>query len=175
FVGVLYVGLALTSRGPRVIEFNVRFGDPETQSVLARLESPLAVLLAAAADGRLGEHDPLRWRPESTVAVGLATEVYRPSPVPGTAIDGLEELAGSALAEHVHVLHTGPRLDTEGEAPQLVSSGGRVLSVIAAGEDLTGARDRAYEAIERIDFPGSHHRTDIALRASRGEIHVPKV
>jgi len=175
FVGVLYVGLALTSRGPRVIEFNVRFGDPETQSVLARLESPLAVLLAAAADGRLGEHDPLRWRPESTVAVVLAAEGYPTSPATGTEIDGLEELAGSALAEHVHVLHAGTRVDTEGEAPQLVSSGGRVLSVIAAGEDLTGARDRAYEAIERIDFPGSHHRTDIALRASRGEIHVPKV
>ncbi|WP_435201951.1 phosphoribosylamine--glycine ligase [Janibacter sp. GS2] len=172
FVGVLYVGLALTSRGTRVIEFNVRFGDPETQSVLARLESPLAVLLAAAADGRLDEHDPLRWRPESAVTVVLAAEGYPASPITGVGIDGLEELAAGALAEHVHVLHAGTVLDTGGEAPQLVSSGGRVLSVVALGEDLVAARDHAYEAVGRIDFPGSHHRTDIALRASRGEIRV---
>ena len=173
FVGVLYVGLALTSRGPRVIEFNVRFGDPETQSVLARLESPLAVLLAAAADGQLDDHDPLRWRAESAVTVVVAAEGYPASPVTGIEIDGLEELAASDLAEHVHVLHAGTFVDTEGEAPQLVSAGGRVLSVVALGEDLTEARDRAYEAVGRIDFPGSHHRTDIALRASRGEIRVP--
>ena len=173
FVGVLYVGLALTSRGPRVIEFNVRFGDPETQSVLARLESPLAVLLAAAADGQLDDHDPLRWRPESAVTVVIAAEGYPASPVTGVEIDGLEDLAASDLAEHVHVLHAGTSVETEDEAPRLVSSGGRVLSVVALGEDLTEARDRAYEAVGQIDFPGSHHRTDIALRASRGEIRVP--
>lgn len=174
FVGVLYVGLALTSRGPRVIEFNVRFGDPETQAVLARLESPLAVLLAAAADGQLGDHDPLRWRPESAVAVVLGAEGYPASPVIGVEIDGLEELAASDLAEHVHVLHAGTTLDAEEEAPRLLSSGGRVLSVVAVGQDLAEARDRAYEGVGRIDFPGSHHRTDIALRASRGEIRVPR-
>lgn len=172
FVGVLYVGLALTSRGPRVIEFNVRFGDPETQSVLARLDSPLGVLLAAAADGELDDHGPLRWRPEAAVTVVLAAEGYPASPVTGIEIDGLQDLAASDLAEHVHVLHAGTRVDIEGEAPQLVSSGGRVLSVVALGDDLAGARDRAYEAVEQIDFPGSHHRTDIALRASRGEIRV---
>ena len=172
FVGVLYVGLALTSRGPRVIEFNVRFGDPETQSVLARLESPLGVLLAAAADGELDRHDPLRWRPESAVTVVLSAEGYPSSPVTGVEIDGLEELAASDLAEHAHVLHAGTRVDTEGEAPRLVSAGGRVLSVVALGDDLTQARERAYEAVEQIEFPGSHHRSDIALRASRGEIHA---
>ncbi|MGO1166490.1 MAG: phosphoribosylamine--glycine ligase [Janibacter sp.] len=172
FVGVLYVGLALTSRGTRVIEFNVRFGDPETQSVLTRLESPLAVLLAAAADGQLADHDPLRWRPESAVTIVVAAEGYPSSTVTGTEIDGLEELAASDLAEHVHVLHAGTTMDTAGEAPQLVSSGGRVLSVVALGEDLTQARDRAYAAVEAIDYPGSHHRTDIALRASRGEIRA---
>lgn len=172
FVGVLYVGLALTSRGPRVIEFNVRFGDPETQSVLARLESPLGVLLAAAADGELADHEPLRWRPESAVTVVLSAEGYPASPVTGVEIDGLQDLAASDLAEYVHVLHAGTRVDTEDEAPQLVSSGGRVLSVVALGDDLTRARDRAYVAVEQIDFPGSHHRTDIALRASRGEIRA---
>ena len=169
FVGVLYVGLALTSRGTRVIEFNVRFGDPETQSVLARLESPLAVLLAAAADGRLDELDPLRWSPESSVTVVIAAEGYPASPRTGVAIEGLEELAASDLAEHVHVLHAGTALDDEA---QLVSAGGRVLSVVANGEDLVQARERAYEAVEKIDFEGGHHRTDIALRAARGEIHA---
>ena len=175
FVGVLYVGLALTSRGPRVIEFNVRFGDPETQSVLARLESPLGVLLTAAADGALADHDPLRWRPESAVTLVLAAEGYPASPVTGVEINGLEDLAASDLAEHVHVLHAGTRIEDmedADDAPHLVSSGGRVLSVVALGEDLSSARDRAYAAVEQIDFPGSHHRTDIALRAARGEIRA---
>lgn len=171
FVGVLYVGLALTSRGPRVIEFNVRFGDPETQSVLARLESPLAVLLAAAADGRLEELDPVRWSPESAVTVVIAAEGYPSSPRTGDPIAGLEEVALGGLAEHVHVLHAGTAI-AEGDAPEVVSAGGRVLSVVALGEDLAQARERAYEAVALIDLPGSHHRTDIALRASRGEIRV---
>lgn len=170
FVGVLYVGLALTSRGPRVIEFNVRFGDPETQSVLARLESPLSVLLAAAAQGRLDDHDPLRWRPESAVTVVIAAEGYPAAPRTGVAIEGVEELAASELAEHVHVLHAGTAIDDE-EA-RLVSAGGRVLSVVGLGEDLVLARERAYAAVARIGFEGGHHRTDIALRAARGEIRV---
>jgi phosphoribosylamine--glycine ligase len=170
FVGVLYVGLALTARGPRVIEFNVRFGDPETQSVLARLESPLAVLLGAAADGRLDAHDPLRWSPQSSVTVVIAAEGYPAAPVTGVAIDGLADLADSDLAEHVHVLHAGTTID-EDEA-RLVSAGGRVLSVVALGDDLVQARVRAYEAVERIRLEGGHHRTDIALRAARGEIRA---
>jgi len=168
FVGVLYVGLALTSRGPRVIEFNVRFGDPETQSVLARLESPLAVLLGAAADGGLADHDPLRWRPEAAVTIVEAAAGYPASPRKGDPVDGLEELTAGPLAEHVHVLHAGTVL----EEGQLVSSGGRVLSVVGLGEDLTQARERAYEGVETVDLDGGHHRSDIALRASRGEIRA---
>ena len=136
FVGVLYVGLALTSRGPRVIEFNVRFGDPETQSVLARLESPLAVLLATAADGRLDEHDPLRWSPQASVTVVVAAEGYPAAPRTGVEIGGLEEIAAGDLAESVHVLHAGTTWADDG---RLVSSGGRVLSVVALGEDLEQA------------------------------------
>ncbi|GAB0023918.1 phosphoribosylamine--glycine ligase [Helicobacter pylori] len=168
FVGVLYVGLALTSRGPRVIEFNVRFGDPETQSVLARLESPLAVLLAAAAEGRLDEHEPLRWRPESAVTVVVAAEGYPAKPVTGTPIGGLDAIADGELAEHVHVLHAG----TTTNDGQLVSSGGRVLSVVALGDDLARARQRAYAAVDLVELDGGHHRTDIALRAARGEIRA---
>ena len=169
FVGVLYVGLALTSRGPRVIEFNVRFGDPETQSVLARLESPLAVLLAAAADGRLDEHDPLRWSPQASVTVVVAAEGYPAAPRTGVEIGGLEEIAAGDLAESVHVLHAGTTWADDG---RLVSSGGRVLSVVALGEDLEQARARAYAAVDQVELEGGHHRTDIALRASRGEIHA---
>ncbi|GAA8851939.1 phosphoribosylamine--glycine ligase [Helicobacter pylori] len=168
FVGVLYVGLALTSRGPRVIEFNVRFGDPETQSVLARLESPLAVLLAAAAEGRLDEHEPLRWRPESAVTVVVAAEGYPAKPVTGTPIGGLDAIADGELAEHVHVLHAG----TTTNDGQLVSSGGRVLSVVALGDDLARARQRAYAAVDLVELDSGHHRTDIALRAARGEIRA---
>lgn len=168
FVGVLYVGLALTSRGPRVIEFNVRFGDPETQSVLARLESPLAVLLTAAAEGRLAEHDPLRWRPESAVTVVVAAEGYPAKPITGVPIDGLDAIADGDLAEHVHVLHAG----TATQDGRLVSSGGRVLSVVALGDDLAQARERAYAAVAEVGLDGGHHRTDIALRASRGEIRA---
>lgn len=169
FVGVLYVGLALTSRGPRVIEFNVRFGDPETQSVLARLESPLAVLLATAADGRLDEHDPLRWSPQASVTVVVAAEGYPAAPRTGVEIGGLEEIAAGDLAESVHVLHAGTTWADDG---RLVSSGGRVLSVVALGEDLEQARARAYAAVDLVELEGGHHRTDIALRASRGEIHA---
>ena len=169
FVGVLYVGLALTSRGPRVIEFNVRFGDPETQSVLARLESPLAVLLAAAADGRLDEHDPLRWSPQASVTVVVAAEGYPAAPRTGVEIGGLEEIAAGDLAESVHVLHAGTTWADDG---RLVSSGGRVLSVVALGEDLEQARAWAYAAVDLVELEGGHHRTDIALRASRGEIHA---
>ena len=168
FVGVLYVGLALTSRGPRVIEFNVRFGDPETQSVLARLESPLAVLLAAAAEGRLDEHEPLRWRPESAVSAVVAAEGFPAKPVTGTPIGGLDAIADGELAEHVHVLHAG----TTTNDGQLVSSGGRVLSVVALGDDLARARQRAYAAVDLVELDGGHHRTDIALRAARGEIRA---
>jgi phosphoribosylamine--glycine ligase len=169
FVGLLYCGLALTSRGLRVIEFNVRFGDPETQSVLARLRTPLAGLLLAAAQGTLDQHPPLDWDPRSAVTVVLAAANYPEAPRKGDPISGLED----ALAlEGVDVLHAGTTLSPEGE---FLTDGGRVLSVVALGEDLAAARKRAYEAASRISWEGVQYRTDIALKAERGEITVPEV
>jgi phosphoribosylamine--glycine ligase len=164
FVGVLYVGLALTSRGPRVIEFNARFGDPETQVVLARLATPLGGLLYAAAVGKLDEIGPLRWRPEHAVTVVIASKGYPQSPRTGDVVEGLGEIGDDA-----YVLHAGTAV---GEDGVIVSAGGRVLSVVATGADLTQARERAYGAVDRIRLKGSHHRTDIALAAQRGEILV---
>ena len=166
FVGVLYVGLALTSRGLRVIEFNARFGDPETQVVLARLATPLGGLLYAAATGKLEEVADLRWRPEHAVAVVIAAKGYPDSPRAGDVIEGLTE-----IGEDAYVLHAGTAVGKKGS---VVSAGGRVLSVVATGTDLAQARDRAYGAVDRIRIKGSHHRTDIALAAQRGEILVPQ-
>ncbi|AKT50359.1 phosphoribosylamine--glycine ligase [Arsenicicoccus sp. oral taxon 190] len=161
FVGVLYVGLALTSRGPRVVEFNARFGDPETQVVLARLATPLGAVLWSAAVGTLDELAPLQWRDEAAVTVVVASEGYPEAPVTGRPISGVVDVRDAS------VLHAGTALDAEG---LLVSAGGRVLSVVALGRDLAEARERAYAAVERIELPGSHHRTDIALAAQRGQI-----
>jgi len=166
FVGVLYVGLALTSRGLRVIEFNARFGDPETQVVLARLVTPLGGLLLAAAVGKLDELGPLRWRPEHAVTVVVASKGYPDSPRTGDVIEGLGKIGDDA-----YVLHAGTAVGKDGF---LVSAGGRVLSVVATGADLAQARDRAYRAVDRIRLKGSHHRTDIALAAQRGEILVSR-
>jgi phosphoribosylamine--glycine ligase len=164
FAGVLYVGLALTSRGLRVIEFNARFGDPETQVVLARLATPLGGLLHAAAIGKLDEVAPLRWRPEHAVTVVVASKGYPGSPRSGDVIEGMPEVGDEA-----YVLHAGTALEKDGT---IVSAGGRVLSVVATGADLGEARERAYRAVKRIKLKGSTHRTDIALAAQRGEISV---
>ncbi len=164
FVGTLFIGLALTARGPRVIEFNARFGDPETQVVLARLRSPLGRLLHAAATGDLADHPRLRWSDEAAVTVVLAAQGYPGTPRSGDPIEGLADVEEVPSA---YVLHAGT---TEGPDGTLVSSGGRVLSVVALGGDLAQARERAYAAVGRISLAGSHHRTDIALRAVRGEI-----
>ncbi|SOC56243.1 phosphoribosylamine--glycine ligase [Ornithinimicrobium cerasi] len=166
FTGVLYVGLALTAAGPRVVEFNARFGDPETQSVLARLRTPLAGVLLAAAEGRLAEVPPLEWSPLSAVTVVVAAEGYPASPVTGGAVAGL---APAEEVEGVHVLHAGTRLVDD----QLVSSGGRVLSVVGLGEDLAQARARAYSAVHRISLDGSFFRGDIARAAEQGDVVVP--
>ena len=166
FVGVLYVGLALTSRGLRVIEFNARFGDPETQVVLARLASPLGGLLRAAAVGKLEEIADLRWRPEHAVTVVVAAKGYPQAPRAGDVIEGMTEIGDEA-----YVLHAGTTFGKDGS---IVSAGGRVLSVVATGADLAQARDRAYGAVDRIRLKGSLHRTDIALAAQRGEIRVPR-
>jgi len=160
FSGLLYIGLAMTSRGPRVVEFNARFGDPETQAVLALLDSPLGVLLNAAATGTLAEQPPLTWRPGSAVTVVLAAAGYPGTPRAGDVITG----SGQA-----GVIHAGTRRRPDGA---VVASGGRVLSATAVGADLNAARDAAYALLATIDLPGGQHRTDIALRAARGQITV---
>jgi len=166
FAGVLYVGLAMTPRGPRVIEFNARFGDPETQVVLARLLTPLGGLLLAAAEGTLADVEPLRWSDEHAVTVVVAAQGYPGTPRTGDPIEGLDALPGEPAA---YVLHAGTARDDSGA---LVSAGGRVLSVVASGASLAQARERVYAAVEGIELPGSHHRTDIALLAERGEVCV---
>ena len=166
FVGVLFVGLALTSRGTRVIEFNVRFGDPETQAVLARLKTPLGGLLMAAAKGELDKVQPLRWSKETAVAVVVAAEHYPDTPRTGDRIRGLKK---AESVEGVHVIHAGTRLDDEGK---VVSAGGRVLAVVALGTDLVEARERAYDGVELVHLEGSQFRTDIGGKAARGEIKV---
>ncbi|MFD3823432.1 phosphoribosylamine--glycine ligase [Streptomyces sp. NPDC058625] len=161
FSGLLYAGLAITSRGVRVIEFNARFGDPETQVVLARLKTPLAGVLMAAATGNLADLEPLRWSDDAAVTVVVASHNYPGTPRTGDPVTGLDEVAAQD-APHAYVLHAGTR--REGDAT--VSAGGRVLSVTATGEDLAEARDRAYRAVARIRLDGSQHRTDIAAEAA---------
>ncbi len=155
FAGLLYAGLALTSKGMRVVEFNARFGDPETQVVLARLDSPLASLLHAAATGTLAELEPLQWSDDAAVCVVIAAEGYPESPVTGGVITGLAE--ADAL-DGVDVLHAGTRADGD----QIVSSGGRVLSVVGRGATIDDARARAYAGVDLVELAGSHHRSDIA-------------
>ena len=155
FAGLLYAGLALTSKGLRVVEFNARFGDPETQVVLARLDSPLSSLLLAAATGTLADLPPLQWSNDSAVCVVIAAEGYPESPVTGGVITGLAE---ADAVDGVDVLHAGTRV----EGDQIVASGGRVLSVVGRGATLAEARDRAYAGVVLIGLPGSHHRSDIA-------------
>lgn len=163
FSGLLYAGLAITSRGVRVIEFNARFGDPETQVVLARLKTPLAGVLLGSANGTLDLVPPLNWRDEAAVTVVIASHNYPDTPRTGDPIDGLADVAAQD-APHAYVLHAGTR--TDGDA--IVSAGGRVLSVTATGKDLAKARERAYTALGRIRLDGSQHRTDIARKAAEG-------
>ncbi|MFJ8667780.1 phosphoribosylamine--glycine ligase [Streptomyces sp. NPDC093600] len=163
FQGLLYAGLAITGRGVRVIEFNARFGDPETQVVLARLKTPLAGVLLNAANGTLENEPPLTWRDEAAVTVVIASRNYPGTPRTGDAIEGLDEVAAQD-APHAYVLHAGTKRD--GDA--IVSDGGRVLSVTATGKDLAEARRRAYTAVGRVRLDGSQHRTDIA-RVAAGE------
>ncbi len=161
FRGLLYTGLAMTRQGPRVVEFNARFGDPETQVVLALLDSPLAGLLYAAATGTLAEQPAPTWRKGAAVTVVVAAAGYPTAPRTGDVI------VGAGLPG---VLHAGTR---RREDAAVVSSGGRVLSVVGTGDTLAAARDAAYQTVARIDLPGGHHRSDIALRAVNGQITVP--
>ena len=155
FVGLLYAGLAITSRGVRVIEFNARFGDPETQPLMALLDSPLSVLLKAAADGTLDQVDPPRWKPGAAVAVVMASAGYPESSSKGDVIVGTETLDSDA---DVDVIHAGTAL-VDGS---LVTAGGRVLAVTAVGDSVADARAKAYEGVSAISFPGAQWRTDIA-------------
>ncbi|TSD96526.1 phosphoribosylamine--glycine ligase [Skermania sp. ID1734] len=160
FSGLLYAGLAIGTDGPAVVEFNCRFGDPETQAVLALLDSPLGELLNATATGALASAEPPRWRPESAVTVVLAAENYPGTPRVGDVITG---------ADGEGVLHAGTARRDDGA---IVSAGGRVLSIVGTGPDLAAARAQAYERLAGIKLPGSHYRTDIALAAERGRISV---
>ena len=155
FAGLLYAGLALTTQGVRVVEFNARFGDPETQPLMALLDSPLAALLKAAADGNLHEVDPPRWKPGAAVAVVMASAGYPESSSKGDVIVGTETLAHEV---DVDVIHAG----TAERDGALVTSGGRVLAVTAVGKDVADARAKAYEGVSSISFAGAQWRTDIA-------------
>jgi len=158
FVGLLYAGLSLTDHGTRVIEFNARFGDPETQVLIPLLKTPLAQLLYKAATRNL-EGVTLQWSDESAVTVVLASDGYPASPAVGGVIGEFPAI------EKVSIFHAGTTHSEKG----LVSSGGRVLTVTGTGSDLTEARDRAYRAISHISLDGSFYRTDIALNASVAE------
>jgi phosphoribosylamine--glycine ligase len=161
FTGLLYAGLALTSDGPQVIEFNCRFGDPEAQAVLALLRTPLGGLLHACATGALVDHPPLEWAPGAAVAVVLAADGYPATARTGDVITG---------ADGEGVLHAGTRRREDGA---VVSAGGRVLSVVGTGQDLDAARDEAYRRVAGVHLAGAHHRNDIGLRAARGEVNLP--
>ena len=158
FSGLLYAGLAMTSSGPAVVEFNCRFGDPETQAVLALLESPLGQLLHATATGTLADFGPLDWHDGYAVTVVVAAENYPGRPRVGDVITG---------SEGDGVLHAGTARRDDGA---VISSGGRVLSVVGTGADLMAAREATYRTVSSIRLPGSHFRTDIALAAAEGRI-----
>ncbi len=158
FRGILYAGLMLTADGPKLIEFNVRFGDPECQVLLTKLRSDLLPALLAACDGEL-RHFDLRWREGAAIGVVLAAQGYPDAPQSGSAIHGLDRAA--ALPD-VHIFHAGTRADADGT---IRAAGGRVLTVCATGADLAGARASAYHAVREIDWPQGFYRQDIGYRA----------
>ncbi|MEX2319687.1 MAG: phosphoribosylglycinamide synthetase C domain-containing protein, partial [Bauldia sp.] len=158
FRGVLYAGLMLTVHGPKLIEFNVRFGDPETQAMMLRLDSDLLPLLIATADGSLASH-VATWSDDAALSVVMASRGYPGAYEKGGLISGIER--ANALAG-VHVFHAGTATRADG---QLASAGGRVLNVSARGATVAEARDRAYAGVAATDFPGGFFRTDIGARA----------
>jgi phosphoribosylamine---glycine ligase len=160
YQGLLYAGLSLTRAGIRVVEFNARFGDPETQVVLDRLSSPPAPLLAAAAAGDLAGAAPLEWHPGAAVVVVIAAEGYPEAPVKGDEIMGTERLQGSGQ-DHAYLLHAGTARDAKGA---LVTAGGRVLNAVGSGPDVAAARARAYELAGTVSLRGGWYRRDIAAR-----------
>lgn len=156
FIGLLYCGLIVTSKGIRVIEFNARFGDPETQVVLPRLRTPLSTLLFAAATGELGSHPRPEFTDEVAVTVVLASENYPEDPIIGRPITGLDSVTDVTVAHAATALVDG----------HYIATGGRVLSVVALGSDFADARRKAYTALETIQLEGGHYRTDIAKRVA---------
>ena len=155
FAGLLYAGLALTKTGVRVVEFNARFGDPETQPLLALLASPLSPLLHAAATGTLGDVSPPEFHDGAAVGVVIASEGYPETSSSGDIITGID---AAEDVEGVHVIHAGTALAGD----DLVTAGGRVLAVVGTGADVVAARAAAYAGVARIAFDGAQHRTDIA-------------
>jgi phosphoribosylamine---glycine ligase len=157
FIGLLYAGLILTEDGVRVIEFNARFGDPETQVVLPRLLDPLSQLLLAAASGTLEDQSRPAFADAVAVTVVLASEGYPSSPVTGRALSGLD---AAAAVEGVHLAHAA----TAAQGDALVATGGRVLNVVGLGTTFAEARERTYLALAQIGLEGAQYRTDIAAR-----------
>jgi phosphoribosylamine--glycine ligase len=162
YSGLLYAGLCLTKDGPRVVEFNARFGDPETQVVLDRLATPLGGVLAACAAGDLAAAPALTWLPGGAVTVVIAAEGYPASPVHGDAIDGIAE---AGRVPGCYVLHAGTADDGSG---RLTATGGRVLNVVGTGADVAAARSRAYQAAGLIRMRGGWYRHDIAAETAPG-------
>lgn len=158
FIGLLYAGLILTADGIKVIEFNARFGDPETQVVLPRLRQPLSQLLLAAASGNLEDFEPIDFAPDAAVTVVLASEGYPVKPITGRVLRGLDAVAALAGA---HVAHAATALSDDGE---LLATGGRVLNVVGTGASIAEARERAYEALALIELEGGQSRSDIAAK-----------
>jgi phosphoribosylamine--glycine ligase len=157
FRGILYAGLMITDKGPKVIEYNARFGDPETQVVLPRLASDLVDIFLAAVEGRLHECE-VQWKKDAAVCVIMASEGY-----PGTYPKGKEITGLPANTEELIVFHAG----TAEKEGRIVTNGGRVLGVTALGADLYQAQQKAYEAVRSISFEGAHYRTDIGAKALR--------
>lgn len=162
FIGLLYAGLILTPAGVRVIEFNARFGDPETQVVLPRLRTPLSRLLLAAASGTLEDEPQPEFSSDVAITVVLASEGYPEAPQTGRMIEGLAE---AASVDGVSIVHAATGA-SDAPGGSLVATGGRVLNVVATGSDFADARARAYEAISRISLDGAHYRHDIAARVA---------
>jgi phosphoribosylamine--glycine ligase len=155
YKGVLYAGLMITDEGPKVIEFNARFGDPETQVVLPRLKTDLLEVLLAVVEGRLSEFH-VEWSDQAAVCVVMTSPGY-----PGSYPNGLEITFPNEIADQTIVIHAG----TKEQAGKVVTAGGRVLGVTALGNNIQESRNRAYEVVKQIHFEGAHYRTDIAAKA----------
>ena len=162
YQGVLYIGVMVTADGPKVVEFNARFGDPECQVLMMRLKSDIVDALSAAADGRLEDVTP-EWHNHAALTVVMAANGYPGSYEKGSVINGLDQAGADA---DVHVFHAGTALNSEGA---VTATGGRVLNVTALGQSITDAQARAYAAVDRVDWPGGFNRRDIGWRAVERE------